>query len=248
MKNWFLKLFLTSAVSIFIFMSFSARADIIEFKIKKLFIPITTSFNGNSVNINGATDIEGNIVFIVSSKKEVHTLTQKVKTDGIWVTKKIAKVDNIPDFYAILTTAPINIDAYKDFRYTVGAFNAKYNIVYNKTSNSDEYVWRKLVKAKIDNGKYIYNPNAVKRRGRYLFDVSLDLPSNIENGYYDFRAFVETENGLVGFYNELVLIERDGFTKFVYASAINYSVLYAIIVIFISLLIGYGVSFVGKRR
>lgn len=70
-------------------------------------IAITTGFTGASVVLFGATDGPGDIAVAVRGPEREMTVRRKSRVAGIWVNTRELTFTNVPSFYAVAASRPI---------------------------------------------------------------------------------------------------------------------------------------------
>ena len=220
-----------------------SRANILEFRSEKYYIPINITFSGNRLKLYGATDIKGTIIIIVQGIDADFILKKKEKIHNIWREKVVATVKNIPSFYMLASSKPIAKNLYNDIIRNI------HNTVCNDESfpniTTRKFLCSKIIHIKHRTGQYVYMPNTVKRLGQYLFSATINLPDDVPTGTYKIRASVQTNNGVIkGLYNQSFHIKRAGLVKYIYVFSQKYPTLYGIASILLTLCIGlvFGLS------
>ncbi len=71
-------------------------------------IAITSGFTGTSVVLFGATDGPGDIIAVVRGPEREMTVWRKGKIAGIWVNAEAVTFANVPSFYAVAASRPLD--------------------------------------------------------------------------------------------------------------------------------------------
>ncbi len=244
-KSSFIVVLLLSSTELFAYKK-SMNGQIFDIIADNDFVPINVDFTGRKMRIHGATDIKGTIIITVLGQNKTFNLHKKQKTYGMWVDGKYATVQ-APSFYTMLTSAPINISTFKNGIYPIGIENTPYLITDIAGGDTSDKLWAKTILAQSRIGKYSYQANGVVERGDALFNATINLPSDIPTGTYTLSAFVYNKKGLHRMTSVHFSVGRTGFTHFVYIFAKEYPLLYGIVAILLSLLIGAGVTYQRKQ-
>src|SRR6202044_4044993 len=85
----------------------SANADAVVADLSSHLIAITTGFTGASVVLFGATDGLADVVAVVRGPERDVTVWRKGKVAGIWTNAESVTFANVPSFYGIAASRPI---------------------------------------------------------------------------------------------------------------------------------------------
>ena len=90
-------------------------------------IAITTGFTGASVVLFGATDGPGDIAVAVRGPEREMTVRRKSRVAGIWVNTRELTFTNVPSFYAVAASRPIEdmVSPATALLYRLGIANLK---------------------------------------------------------------------------------------------------------------------------
>src|SRR3982750_4544468 len=86
----------------------TARADEVVADLSSHLIAITTGFTGASVVLFGATEGRGDIITVVRGPEREMTVWRKGKVAGIWVNAEAVVFGNVPSFYAVAASRPVD--------------------------------------------------------------------------------------------------------------------------------------------
>src|SRR5438045_2894113 len=85
-----------------------ARGDGVVADLSSHLIAITTGFTGASVVLFGATEGRGDIITVVRGPEREMTVWRKGKVAGIWVNAEAVVFGNVPSFYAVAASRPVD--------------------------------------------------------------------------------------------------------------------------------------------
>ena len=125
-------------------------------------VQINTGFDGMDLLLFGTTNGANDIIIVIKGPLETNIIRKKTRVAGIWVNTEKVIMENIPTFYALASTRPLNqiTTQYILKKYEIGANNLP-NILIKTNANtidtSDEYR-NALVRLKNGLGLYINNP------------------------------------------------------------------------------------------
>src|SRR5690606_22302578 len=71
-------------------------------------VAITTGFTGDDVLLFGATEGPGDVVVVVRGPIGEVVVREKEQIAGIWVNRRQVLFTNVPEFYALASSAPLD--------------------------------------------------------------------------------------------------------------------------------------------
>ena len=207
-------------------------SDIIEIQSHKVNIPVSVTFEGNKIDVYGATNIEGKLFITITGGRVPYVLNEKIRKGLFWVNKKTDRKITIPSFHIIATQEKVSDEKLKELGLDFDQF---------KPDGFDNLLWLIIMRLKRLQGTYLISENTVERKDdNLLFKTTFDLPNNVEIGNYEIRAYIlKTDNVLTRAENQILSIKRTGMIDTIYKTARDHPYLYAYFVILLSLFIGY---------
>ena len=94
-------------IAVLLFWALPARSEELVADLTSHLIAITTGFTGASVVLFGATDGPGDVVVAVRGPSQEMTVRRKNRVAGIWVNTQEVTFVNVPSFYAVAASRPI---------------------------------------------------------------------------------------------------------------------------------------------
>ena len=85
-----------------------ARGAAVVADLSSHLIAINSGFTGDSVVLFGATDGPGDIIAVVRGPEREMTVWRKGKVAGIWVNVESMIFTNVPSFYAVAASRPLD--------------------------------------------------------------------------------------------------------------------------------------------
>src|SRR3954452_25429701 len=106
----------------------AGRADEVVADLSSHLIAITSGFTGASVVLFGATDGPADVIAVVRGPERETTVWRKGKIFGIWANAEYVTFNNVPSFYAIASSRPIEeaVAPATAALYRIGVGNLKF--------------------------------------------------------------------------------------------------------------------------
>ena len=207
-------------------------------------VQINTGFDGVNLLLFGTTNGTNNIIIVIKGPLETNIIRKKTRVASIWVNTEKVIIENVPTFYAIASTRPLNQITTQSIlkKYGIGANNFLTNILKQANAKtmdiSDEYK-NALVRLKNKLGLYIDNPIKIKLIEEQLFRANIKFPANVSTGNYTAQIYSFKNGLLLDVINKPILVEKIGIGADVFRLAHSPSALYGIIAILIAVASGW---------
>jgi uncharacterized protein (TIGR02186 family) len=209
-------------------------------------VPVTTSFNGTEIVVFGAVDNSQqpspesgyyDVVIVVEGVPSRIIVRRKEDVAGLWLNTSSVTFDNVPSYYAIASTRPLDEITTNDFRdlYAIGLQKLRLTPAFGQTqslSTQDIEKFREaILRLKEKAGLYLQSPFAVTFNGRSLFRANIVLPSNVTIGPFDAHVYLFHDQKLLSEYSVRLELEHEGFESYVHALAIKRPALYGLVTV-----------------
>ena len=243
MKNHFL-LVCSLAALLMAPNSASASDNKMTAEISTDLVQINTGFDGVNLLLFGTTNGTNNIIIVIKGPLETNIIRKKTRVASIWVNTEKVIIENVPTFYAVALTRPLNQITTQSIlkKYGIGANHFLTNILNHTNAKpmyiSDEYK-NALVRLKNKLGLYIANPIKIKLIEGQLFRANIKFPANVGTGKYTAQIYYFKDGLLLDVINKPILVEKIGIGADVFRLAHSHSALYGIIAILIAVASGW---------
>ena len=207
-------------------------------------VQINTGFDGMNLLLFGTTNGTKNIIIVIKGPLETNIIRKKTRVASIWVNTEKVVIENVPIFYAIASTRPLNQITTQSIlkKYGIGANNLPTNILNQTNAKpmdiTDEFK-NALVRLKNKLGLYIDNPIKIKLIEGQLFRANIKFPANVSTGEYTAEIYSFKNGLLLDVINKPILVEKIGIGADVFRLAHSHSALYGIIAILIAVASGW---------
>ncbi|MEO1720316.1 MAG: TIGR02186 family protein [Pseudomonadota bacterium] len=229
-------------------------------------VSITSSFTGVEIVVFGAIDNAQtlapeaglyDVVVAVAGEPERTTVRMKERRVGIWLNTQAIKFDNVPSYYAISSTRPINQIASQATldKNGIGFANIPMTPVTPEGDNNQDVASAEIlntyrsaiVRLKQRNQLFQTSPKGVVFVGRNLFRTTIDLPANVPIGPLEARVFLFRNGELVDTFRRDVSLARSGLERYLHSFAFDRPFLYGIFCVFVAVLAGLLASAIVQR-
>jgi uncharacterized protein (TIGR02186 family) len=243
MKNYFLLVFFLTALLITKNLA-SAADNKMTAEVSTDLVQINTGFDGMNLLLFGTTNGANDIIIVIKGPLETNIIRKKTRVASIWINTEKVIIENVPTFYAIASTRPLNQIAAQSIlkEYGIGANNFSINLSKQPNAKtidiSDEYK-NALIRLKNKLGLYIDNPIKIKLIEKQLFKANIKFPANVSTGKYTAEIYSFKNGLLLDVINKPILVEKIGIGADVFRLAHSHSALYGIIAILIAVASGW---------
>ncbi|MFI4947593.1 MAG: TIGR02186 family protein [Alphaproteobacteria bacterium] len=218
-----------------------SRSEPIVADLSSHLIAITSGFTGTSVVLFGATDGPGDIIAVVRGPEHAMTLWRKGKIAGIWINAEAVTFDNVPSFYAVAASRPLDEALMPGAAalYRIGTANLKLQtrqpMPPERTKRSAEALIAEqerlgLMRAEI--GKIAF-------LGDRLFRAVIEFPANVPTGTYLVEVFLARDRDVVGAQTTPLQVEKVGVDAAVFDFASRQAAAYGAIAVLTAVVAGW---------
>ncbi len=227
------------------------RAAPIVVDLSEHLVRITTAFAGAELLLFGAVEEPGDVVVIVRGPSRSVTMHRKSKFLGlIWVNTANMTFEEVPGFYAIASTRPLEEVAALTVlaRNEMGVENLRLELPRAKASPNVAQDWREaLIRNKQRSGLYATEIGRVEFLGNRLFRTDLSLPANVPTGAYEANVYYLNDGQVVSAQTTPLFVSKVGVEAVIFDFAYEQSALYGVIAILIALMAGW-LAHIAFRR
>ncbi len=222
----------------------SARAEPLIADLSESVVRITTGFTGTKVLLFGAKEGDGRIVVIVEGPRHGLTVRRKDRIAGIWVNRAEVRFRDVPSFYQVLSSEPLEqwLPLRTRNTYQIG-------VEYLKMQPEDDVGPAEASKfrdALIRNmqriGRYGVLEGKVSVLSGQLFRADLYLPANLPTGFYKIEVMLVKDGDVKSIQSTPLLVTKSGIGAEVYDMAYSYPAVYGALAIVIAIAAGLGAN------
>jgi uncharacterized protein (TIGR02186 family) len=189
-----------------------ARGDAVVADLSSHLIAITSGFTGTSVVLFGATDGPGDIIAVVRGPEREMTVWRKGKIAGVWVNAEAMTFSNVPSFYAVAASRPLDevLSPASAALYRIGTANLKLEGTAPAPPERVQRFAKALVGEQQRAGLVGAETGKIAFLGERLFRASLAFPANVPTGSYLVEVFLAKDRDVVGGQTTPLRVEKVG--------------------------------------
>jgi uncharacterized protein (TIGR02186 family) len=218
-----------------------ARADGVIADLSSHAIAITTGFTGASVVLFGATDSPADVIAVIRGPERDETVWRKGKVAGIWTNAESVTFANVPSFYGIAASRPIEdiISPAAAALHRIGVANLKFEPRGAVTPERAQLFTDALIQVQKSAG--VFSPSHVRIYflGDRLFRTTFTFPANIPTGTYLVEIFMVRDKEVVGGQTTPLMVSRVGIDAAVFDFAQHRSLSYGAIAVMMAVMAGW---------
>jgi uncharacterized protein (TIGR02186 family) len=209
--------------------------------LSKHLVAITTGFAGTDVLLFGAVEGDGEVVVVVRGPNRDEIIRRKDKAAGIWVNSGSAQIRNVPSFYAVASTAPIEKLAPTPVleRHQIGLEHLDLEVEGTDPGADPRQYREALFRLKQKKGLYGDAVQPIGFMSHRLFRTELHFPANVPVGTYMVEVYLIADGEVLTAQTTPLVISKIGVGADVYDFAHQQAVLYGILAILLAASAGW---------
>jgi uncharacterized protein (TIGR02186 family) len=223
------------------------RAEPLVADLSNHLIAITTGFTGADVLLFGATDGPGDIVAVVRGPTGRAIVRRKGRLFGIWVNKDATDFDEVPNFYAVASSRPLDqlLTPEMAQRYRVGLDNL--GIRPAEEAGPDTAMMTALIDIKKTEQLYRPTPGKVVFLGGQLFRADFHFPANVPTGTYLIEVMLVRNGKVESAQTTPLVVSKIGVGADIFEFAQRHSAAYGVVAILSALMAGWFAHLAFRR-
>lgn len=204
-------------------------------------IAITSGFTGASVVLFGATDGPGDIIAVVRGPEREMTVWRKGKVAGIWVNAESVTFSNVPSFYAVMASRPLDEAVLPGpaALYRIGTANLKLASKLPIAADQAKQFAAALIEEQRRAGLFAGEVGKVAFLGERLFRASIAFPANVPTGTYLVEVFLVRDRDVVGGQTTPLRVDKVGIDAAVSDFATREAAAYGAIAVLTAVMAGW---------
>ncbi|MBT4711495.1 MAG: TIGR02186 family protein, partial [Alphaproteobacteria bacterium] len=181
-------------------------------------VAITSSFTGEDIVLFGVREGGGDVIVIVRGPPQTRVVRQKQRVAGIWVNRDEMAFSEVPGYYAIAATRPLDEIADPGFLIDsqIGPDRLQFQILGEGDLAAAEAFRAALIRSHQQSGLYATSPGPIGYVGGTLFRTEFHLPAGAPVGTYSAVVYLLRDGELVGFDTTPLFVTKAGLGRAVY--------------------------------
>tara|TARA_A100001011_G_scaffold399240_1_gene506930 strand:- start:105 stop:884 length:780 start_codon:yes stop_codon:yes gene_type:complete len=225
--------------------------------LSKKVISINVNFSGSKFHIFGAIKKNNpqissidqppfDIIIEVIGPPIAMNLFQKEKKYGFWINRKINSLKNVPSFYSISSTKPLDILLPNNFQtaYEIGLIKQ----INSKNQKIDDKLIDQILFVEKNKKQYNENNTPITLLENTLFSNEIDFPTNLQEGNYKVKIHLIRFQKVLATKQDIIYVKKIGLQNWINFLAFQKPQLYGIMSILIAISFGFVASLVFRKK
>ncbi len=243
----------------------AAAAETVEADISTRSVAVTSAFSGTEIVIFGAIDNSRqedhlnplyDVVIVVEGTHQPLISRRKSWVGGIWINTKSVRFEDVPSYYTIYSTRPIEEIAPRrtlrdnaiGFDHVVMRPSAELLQEIGVGPNQLAEFKDAVVRLKRKEGLYKEVGDGVEFIGKSLFRSTVQLPANVPVGPLATRIYLFRDGQLLTSSETKVAMRREGLEKLMHGFAFQQPFFYGVFAVFLAVISGLLASAIFSRK
>ena len=220
-------------------------------------VAITTDFDGSDIFVFGAVRRDApipqdaanmEVIVTVEGPSEPVVVRRKERRFGIWVNTDAVEIDTAPSFYAVASSAPLDLalSQTEDERHAVSINKAIRAVGVTTEEVDGQDFTQALVRIRENTGSYQLAESAISVSQETLFSTEITLPANLVEGEYNVRIFLTRGGEVTATFEDVINVQKVGLERWIYNLAHERPLIYGLLSLFIAIAAGWAASAVFR--
>lgn len=224
-------------------------------------VNINSNFTGTNITVFGSIErdratvsraAEYRLAVQIFGPRETVVTRRKERVFGIWVNRSERTYVDVPSFYAILSTGPIDQLATRETmrRYQIGLDQLilpEHAPGLEEMAAGDAEFRAGFLRLKLQSGLYKELPGTVSFLSPNLFKASIPIPANVPVGRYTVQIVLFQEGVPLAEHTSDVVVSKTGFEQFMFDLAFTKPIVYGVITVLMALMTGWLAGIIFRR-
>ncbi|MGB5092492.1 MAG: TIGR02186 family protein [Parvibaculum sp.] len=243
-----------------------ARADQLVSDLSEHQIAIRSNFTGTQILLFGAVEantpgeraLDRDIIVVVTGPSHGMRVRRKEPVAGIWVNHDSVTFPNVPGYYAIAATRPLEVTLTPEVlaKQKIGLDNVDVGVPSASsmdgqqkilTPEEEQIFWKALLRNKAREGLYLNDPGGVTFLGQTLFRATVEIPANVPVGLYTAKVYLVRGGEVIDTISSPLYIDKRGLERLLYRLAHTSPLLYGLFAVLAAGLAGWLASAIMRR-
>lgn len=227
----------------------ASAADLVA-SLSKHLVAITTGFTGASVLLFGATDGPGDVVVVIQGPRADEVVRRRGRKLGIWINEAEVAFADVPQFYAIASSAPIvdilSPDIARD--HEIGIDHVVFRPITSASPSEIAQFRAALISNRQRGRLYAEGLGDVLFLGNRLFRTDFWIPANAAVGHYSVHVYMVRDGDVVSAEVTPLLVSKVGIEARLYDFAHRYALAYGVVAVGLAGMAGWIANLLYRRR
>jgi len=213
-------------------------------------IALTANFNGSEIFVFGAIRRDApidpdspplDIIITIKGPERNLMVRRKERRLGIWFNAESVRVRDVPTFYAIASTRPLEglLTETERLRHQIGMDQAVRRVGSHADLTDTSGFATAVVRLKEGSGQYGQFDGGVTLAEETLFQTSFLLPANLIEGLYQAEFFLVRDRLVISSGKTEINVEKEGIERWLYNLARQQPLFYGLFSVAVALAAGW---------
>lgn len=223
------------------------KSESVEADMSSREIAITSDFTGAEIVVFGSVDGSRqperdsgyyDVIMVIRGPSETVVARKKERFAGIWINGAAEGVTELPSFYAVLSTRPLDQIASAETLRRYGVEFDPNPRSWGDVQMADEFA-DAIVRIKKRDGLYVEDASAVQFLGRSLFRGNITLPVKVSEGEYTAIIFLLQDGNLLSRDDVTLTVTKEGLERIVETLAFDRPWVYGFLAVLLAVATGF---------
>ena len=231
--------------------SSSVRAQELFADLSSHLIAISTAFTGTDVVLFGAVAGDGDIAVVVRGPSHEVIVRRMVDHAGIWVNERSMTFNDVPSFYRVFSSRPMEAIASPAALQREGVGLDHLRLAPRDPDAGGDALQAEfraaLIRQMQGSGLFADEAGRVAVLGERLFRADIHFPANVPTGQYIVSVLLFRDGEVVEAQTTPLVVSKIGLSAEIFAFASQQSALYGLVAIIMAVSAGWIAGLVFRR-
>ncbi len=234
-------------ILIFTFQVYSKKIIVADISDNK--INIDVGFKGASLLFFGVIDEEGDVVVSVTGPRKSFKVRKKKKVMGVWINSDSQIFYDVPAYYYVATTKPLEeLGAETVLQINqVGIKNIRFEGAEEKENDERKNWIDGIIDNMVKSKRYIPEEGMIEISDKRLFKTELNFSGELVDGEYLVDTLLLKDGSVIAARRSFINVSKSGYGEKIYRMAMENSLTYGLIAVFLAMLFGFIVHDTMRR-
>lgn len=240
-----------------------SKAEELVTDLSQHLVAVESNFTGTKLLLFGAVEadspeiraLERDVIIVVRGPSQTMTSRRKARIAGIWMNYDARTYPDVPGFYAILSTRPLEAVASKEVleRHQIGMEYLRLRPKENEgqkdpqESEADRMFRQSVLRLMREEDLYSEVAGGISFLGNTLFRAEVDIPANVPVGNYTADVYLIRDGSVIHAQATPLYINKIGFERFVFNLAHRQPLVYGVVSVVLALVAGWVAAAVFRK-
>lgn len=228
-----------------------ARADELVVDLSKSLVEISTQFVGSELLLFGSIEDPGDIIVAVRGPARREVVRRKDQIFGVWVNNAYMVFGNVPSFYALAASRPIDELLPQTLQAVHEIGEANLILVPHSGDAKPEEISgfrAALIREKERQRLFSSSVGTVRFLANQLFRTEVAIPATVSTGVYEIDIYLVRDRRVVREQSVTLTVRKSGLEAQVSEFARRQSLAYGLLAVLIAVMAGWLAGMAFRRR